>query len=108
MPKTTKPEALYVEIDDLVGYDEDDLATLREKLIENEGCIQQESAALARKIKELNMERNALQHELAENAKSMRAVKHVLSQRNRESQRIALPEPAPKRAAPAKRAGYER
>jgi len=112
MPKTTKRESLYVEIDDLVSYDDDDLACLRERLIQNEQRIHQESVDLAQRIKELNVARNALQQELAENAKSMRAVKHVLGQRNREPQRVAVPAPATKAkragSAPSRRAGYER
>jgi hypothetical protein len=82
MPKAPKLESLAVEdLGDLANYREDELAALREKLIANEQRIHQEGQHLQRRIKELNQARSDLQHELAENARSMRAVKHQLGRR---------------------------
>ena len=84
MPKMPKTESLQVEdLGELDHYDEDELVRLREKLISNEQRIHQESVHLQKRIKELNQARNDLQQEVAQNARSMRAVKHQLSQRAR-------------------------
>jgi hypothetical protein len=84
MPKMPKIESLQVEdLGALDHYDEDELVRLREKLITNEQRIHQESVHLGKRIKELNQARNDLQQEVAQNARSMRAVKHQLSQRAR-------------------------
>jgi hypothetical protein len=105
MPKMPKTESLQVEdLGDLERYDEDELVRLREKLIANEQRIHQESVHLLKRIKELNQARNDLQQEVAENARSMRAVKHQLSQRARQERVVVLPRAtAGKRATPAVR-----
>lgn len=95
MPKLPKAPALNVEdLGDLAQYSEDELVRLREKLIDNERRIQQESVHLAKRIKEINQARSDLQHELAENARSMRAVKHTLGQRARQEQLSIASAPA--------------
>jgi len=100
VPKTPKPESLAVEdLGDLSRYSADELHHLREKLIANEGRIHQESTHLQRRLKEINQARNDLQHELAENARSMRAVKHVLGQRTRMDIRPGQAKPVRSRVA---------
>lgn len=103
MPKMPKTESLQVEdLGELAHYDEDELVRLREKLIANEQRIHQESVHLAKRIKELNQARNDLQHEVAQNARSMHAVKHQLSQRARTDRVVVMPvPPKPARALSA-------
>jgi len=82
MAKRPKAESLKLEdLGDLQGYDDDELARLREKLIADVERIQAESAEHAKHISELNQARNALQREQAERARALRAVKHTLVQR---------------------------
>jgi dsDNA-specific endonuclease/ATPase MutS2 len=98
MPKLHKREAVTVEsLGSLAGYDEGELVQLREKLIDNERRIHQESAHLAKRLKEINQARNELQHQLAENARSMRAVKHALGQRSRPEFALHVPMRAARR-----------
>jgi hypothetical protein len=82
MAKRPKAESLRLEdLGDLQGYDDDELARLREKLIADVERIQAESAEHAKHISELNQARNDLQREQAERAQALRAVKHTLLQR---------------------------
>lgn len=84
MPRTPKVESLNLEdLGDLSHYEEAELIRLREKLIADVDRIHQESAHHAKRIKELNQARNDLQHELAERARSLRAVKHTITQKAR-------------------------
>jgi hypothetical protein len=83
MAKRPKAESLKLEdLGDLQGYDDDELARLREKLIADVERIQSESAHHAKRISELNQARNELQREQAERARALRAVKHTLVQRS--------------------------
>ena len=85
------PDSLALEdLGDLRRYEEDDLIWLREKLIADIERIHEESAAHQERIKELNQARNALQHDLADRARSLRAVKHTLSQLARQEQRTLV------------------
>jgi len=88
MAKRPKAESLKLEdLGDLHGYDDDELARLREKLIVDVGRIQAESAEHAKHISELNHARNDLQREQAERARALRAVKHTLLQRAHEERK---------------------
>jgi hypothetical protein len=88
MAKRPKAESLKLEdLGDLQGYDDDELARLREKLIADVERIQAESAEHAKHISELNQARNDLQREQAERARALRAVKHTLLQRAHEERK---------------------
>jgi hypothetical protein len=88
MAKRPKAESLKLEdLGDLQGYEDDELARLREKLIADVERIQAESAEHARRISELNQARNDLQREQAERARALRAVKHTLLQRAHEERK---------------------
>ena len=88
MAKRAKAESLKLEdLGDLQGYDDDELARLREKLIADVERIQAESAHHAKRISELNQARNELQREQAERARALRAVKHTLLQRVHEERK---------------------
>jgi hypothetical protein len=103
MAKRPKAESLRLEdLGDLQGYDDDELARLREKMIADVERIQAESAHHAKRISELNQARNELQREQAERARALRAVKHTLLQRMHEQQQ-ALPSNRPRAKRPVAR-----
>ena len=90
MAKRPKAESLKVEdLGDLQGYEDDELARLREKLIADVERIQAESAHHAKRISELAQARNELQREQAERARALRAVKHTLLQRVQAERQVA-------------------
>ena len=86
MPKASKPAPDRLDLDqlgELENYYDDELADVREKLIDDIARIEQENRVIDGRIKEFNRRKQELAHERAERSKAIRAVKHELSQRLR-------------------------
>lgn len=84
--KARKPAPDRLDLDrlgELENYYDDELADVREKLIDDIARIEQENRVLDGRIKEFNRRKQELAHERAERSKAIRAVKHELSQRLR-------------------------
>jgi chromosome segregation ATPase len=78
------PDRLDLEqLGELENYYDDELADVREKLIDDIARIEQENRVIDGRIKEFNRRKQELAHERAERSKAIRAVKHELSQRLR-------------------------
>lgn len=94
MPKKPAPDALNLaKLGKLENYTDDEIAELRERLIDDVARIERESVQLQERISELNRRRSDLQHERAERAKALRAAKHELHQRNRGDVRLVPVKP---------------
>jgi hypothetical protein len=84
--KARKPAPDRLNLDqlgELENYYDDELADVREKLIDDIARIEQENRVIDGRIKEFNRRKQELAHERAERSKAIRAVKHELSQRLR-------------------------
>ena len=84
--KARKPAPDRLDLDqlgELENYYDDELADVREKLIDDIARIEQENRVIDGRIKEFNRRKQELAHERAERSKAIRAVKHELSQRLR-------------------------
>ena len=84
--KVRKPAPDRLDLDqlgELENYYDDELADVREKLIDDIARIEQENRVIDGRIKEFNRRKQELAHERAERSKAIRAVKHELSQRLR-------------------------
>jgi hypothetical protein len=84
--KTRKPAPDRLDLDqlgELENYYDDELADVREKLIDDIARIEQENRVIDGRIKEFNRRKQELAHERAERSKAIRAVKHELHQRLR-------------------------
>jgi hypothetical protein len=84
--KASKPAPDRLDLDqlgELENYYDDELADVREKLIDDIARIEQENRVIDGRIKEFNRRKQELAHERAERSKAIRAVKHELSQRLR-------------------------
>ena len=78
------PDRLDLDLlGELENYYDDELADVREKLIDDIARIEQENRVIDGRIKEFNRRKQELAHERAERSKAIRAVKHELSQRLR-------------------------
>lgn len=84
--KASKPAPDRLDLDqlgELENYYDDELADVREKLIDDIARIEQENRVIDGRIKEFNRRKQELAHERAERSKAIRAVKHELHQRLR-------------------------
>lgn len=77
------PELSADAIGDLTLYSEDELARLREKLIDDISRIEQENRQCDKRIKDFNVRKHELQQERADRSRTIRAVRHTLMQRQR-------------------------
>lgn len=84
MPKRPAPDRLDLsKLGDLENYYDDELASVREALILDLARIEDEARQADARIKAFNVRKQALNEERAARARTIRAVKHELSQRLR-------------------------